>query len=290
MRQFLFLIFRCRRLRQEVIWKILISRFSRFQDCYHQGKGLQGRHQAMGWAEADGVPGGSAGHWTDSQQSSLPRQVARVSLLQAVVGQRALDQLRWVTWHIIMAFKSVLFAPPLHNPTFFFSYRATQFFTEKSVARSKQKYNPNLSSLIKMLVGRWTEASCSVVIYLLKFQVYAFTPNYKFRTRFDDKILSRSPFVLNAFLPKYQMRSNATKRWSAWPNHKVVNTIFKRDYKFRKFSGHKWRSHRKLIAPTFHLNVLKSFIELFNDNSRHVCKKMRSLDGKTFDCHDCKLN
>ncbi|CRK90412.1 CLUMA_CG004149, isoform A [Clunio marinus] len=51
-------------------------------------------------------------------------------------------------------------------------------------------------------------------------------------------------------------------------------------------SGSKWRSHRKLIAPTFHLNVLKSFIELFNDNSRHVCQKMRDLNGKTFDCHD----
>lgn len=51
-------------------------------------------------------------------------------------------------------------------------------------------------------------------------------------------------------------------------------------------TGHKWRSHRKLIAPTFHLNVLKSFIELFNDNSRHVCHKMRALNGKTFDCHD----
>nr|QQL94340.1 cytochrome P450 4g15 [Prodiamesa olivacea] len=51
-------------------------------------------------------------------------------------------------------------------------------------------------------------------------------------------------------------------------------------------SGHKWRAHRKLIAPTFHLNVLKSFLELFNDNSRHVCNKMRALNGKTFDCHD----
>ncbi len=50
--------------------------------------------------------------------------------------------------------------------------------------------------------------------------------------------------------------------------------------------GQKWRAHRKLIAPTFHLNVLKSFIELFNDNSRLVCKKMRALNGKTFDCHD----
>ncbi|KAG5674660.1 hypothetical protein PVAND_004613 [Polypedilum vanderplanki] len=51
-------------------------------------------------------------------------------------------------------------------------------------------------------------------------------------------------------------------------------------------SGQKWRAHRKLIAPTFHLNVLKSFIELFNDNSRLVCKKMLALNGKTFDCHD----
>ncbi|CAG9801779.1 unnamed protein product [Chironomus riparius] len=51
-------------------------------------------------------------------------------------------------------------------------------------------------------------------------------------------------------------------------------------------SGQKWRAHRKLIAPTFHLNVLKSFIELFNDNSRLVCKKMKALNGKTFDCHD----
>lgn len=35
-------------------------------------------------------------------------------------------------------------------------------------------------------------------------------------------------------------------------------------------TGQKWRAHRKLIAPTFHLNVLKSFIDLFNANSREV--------------------
>lgn len=35
-------------------------------------------------------------------------------------------------------------------------------------------------------------------------------------------------------------------------------------------TGQKWRAHRKLIAPTFHLNVLKSFIDLFNANSRDV--------------------
>ncbi|KAH8238213.1 hypothetical protein KR032_001217 [Drosophila birchii] len=51
-------------------------------------------------------------------------------------------------------------------------------------------------------------------------------------------------------------------------------------------TGQKWRSHRKLIAPTFHLNVLKSFIELFNENSKNVVRKLRAEDGRTFDCHD----
>ncbi|XP_062137872.1 cytochrome P450 4g15 [Drosophila sulfurigaster albostrigata] len=51
-------------------------------------------------------------------------------------------------------------------------------------------------------------------------------------------------------------------------------------------TGQKWRAHRKLIAPTFHLNVLKSFIELFNENSRNVVRKLRAEDGRTFDCHD----
>lgn len=51
-------------------------------------------------------------------------------------------------------------------------------------------------------------------------------------------------------------------------------------------TGNKWRSHRKLIAPTFHLNVLKSFIDLFNENSRLVVNKMAQEGGKTFDAHD----
>ncbi|XP_053948671.1 cytochrome P450 4g15 [Anastrepha obliqua] len=51
-------------------------------------------------------------------------------------------------------------------------------------------------------------------------------------------------------------------------------------------TGAKWRAHRKLIAPTFHLNVLKSFIDLFNENSLHVVRKLRAEGGKTFDCHD----
>ncbi|CAH1159369.1 unnamed protein product [Phaedon cochleariae] len=51
-------------------------------------------------------------------------------------------------------------------------------------------------------------------------------------------------------------------------------------------TGQKWRAHRKLIAPTFHLNVLKSFIDLFNANSREVVQKLKKEVGKEFDCHD----
>ncbi|KAF5284523.1 hypothetical protein FQR65_LT13508 [Abscondita terminalis] len=51
-------------------------------------------------------------------------------------------------------------------------------------------------------------------------------------------------------------------------------------------SGQKWRAHRKLIAPTFHLNVLKGFIDLFNANSRATVDKIRELGKKTFDCHN----
>ncbi|XP_043249673.1 cytochrome P450 4g15 [Colletes gigas] len=51
-------------------------------------------------------------------------------------------------------------------------------------------------------------------------------------------------------------------------------------------TGPKWRAHRKLIAPTFHLNVLKSFIDLFNANSRAVVEKMRQEGNKEFDCHN----
>ncbi|KAL1122918.1 hypothetical protein AAG570_003243 [Ranatra chinensis] len=51
-------------------------------------------------------------------------------------------------------------------------------------------------------------------------------------------------------------------------------------------SGEKWRAHRKLIAPTFHLNVLKNFMGLFNANSRAVVERMKSELGKQFDCHD----
>ncbi|KAK5643678.1 hypothetical protein RI129_007523 [Pyrocoelia pectoralis] len=51
-------------------------------------------------------------------------------------------------------------------------------------------------------------------------------------------------------------------------------------------TGSTWRAQRKLIAPTFHLNVLKRFVDLFNANSRTTVDKLRKECGNTFDCHD----
>ncbi|XP_066997554.2 cytochrome P450 4g15 isoform X2 [Anabrus simplex] len=52
-------------------------------------------------------------------------------------------------------------------------------------------------------------------------------------------------------------------------------------------SGGKWRSHRKLIAPTFHLNVLKGFVDLFYENSKVLVKRLKKEcdSGKEFDVH-----
>lgn len=51
-------------------------------------------------------------------------------------------------------------------------------------------------------------------------------------------------------------------------------------------NGETWRHQRKMIAPTFHLNVLKRFMDEFNKNSQRVINRMAKENGKTFDCHD----
>lgn len=52
--------------------------------------------------------------------------------------------------------------------------------------------------------------------------------------------------------------------------------------------GDTWKNHRKLIAPAFHMNVLKTFVGLFYKNSVAVVEKMREEVGMNneFDCHD----
>lgn len=51
-------------------------------------------------------------------------------------------------------------------------------------------------------------------------------------------------------------------------------------------TGDRWRSHRKLIAPAFHINVLKSFVNIFNKHSLNVVDRLKGETGKVFDVHD----
>lgn len=54
-------------------------------------------------------------------------------------------------------------------------------------------------------------------------------------------------------------------------------------------TGEKWRTHRKIIAPTFHMNILKTFVPLFNQNSLDLVERLRSSVGQEIDIHDHML-
>ncbi|KAH8396155.1 hypothetical protein KR222_004265 [Zaprionus bogoriensis] len=51
-------------------------------------------------------------------------------------------------------------------------------------------------------------------------------------------------------------------------------------------NGHHWRHHRKMIAPTFHQSILKSFVPTFVEHSKAVSARMAKEVGKSFDVHD----
>lgn len=51
-------------------------------------------------------------------------------------------------------------------------------------------------------------------------------------------------------------------------------------------NGSHWRHHRKMIAPTFHQSILKSFVPTFVQHSKTVVDRMRKEIGKEFDVHD----
>ncbi|EFN85368.1 Cytochrome P450 4g15 [Harpegnathos saltator] len=50
--------------------------------------------------------------------------------------------------------------------------------------------------------------------------------------------------------------------------------------------GNKWRKHRKVIAPTFHMSILKTFVPLIYENSLDLARRLREKVGQQFDCHD----
>jgi cytochrome P450 len=48
--------------------------------------------------------------------------------------------------------------------------------------------------------------------------------------------------------------------------------------------GQKWHTHRKMITPTFHFNILDSFLEVFSEKSEILINKLKKEVGsKGFD-------
>ncbi|KAL1509300.1 hypothetical protein ABEB36_004062 [Hypothenemus hampei] len=50
--------------------------------------------------------------------------------------------------------------------------------------------------------------------------------------------------------------------------------------------GEKWRTHRKMIAPTFHSAILKSFMPIFNKNAENLIQQLELVKGNILDVHD----
>ncbi|KDR22530.1 cytochrome P450 4C1-like [Zootermopsis nevadensis] len=49
-------------------------------------------------------------------------------------------------------------------------------------------------------------------------------------------------------------------------------------------SGQKWKSHRKLITPTFHFKILETFVDAFNSNADILIKQLSThVNGSEFD-------
>jgi cytochrome P450 len=57
-------------------------------------------------------------------------------------------------------------------------------------------------------------------------------------------------------------------------------------------SGDKWLNHRKLIQPTFHLNILEKFVQTFAASSQNLHEKLRGKDeiNITTFINDCVLD
>ncbi|XP_018327476.1 cytochrome P450 4g15-like [Agrilus planipennis] len=50
--------------------------------------------------------------------------------------------------------------------------------------------------------------------------------------------------------------------------------------------GEKWKNHRKIIAPTFHIHILKTFINSLNNNGSSLVKRLENEISNNFDIHD----
>jgi cytochrome P450 family 4 len=51
-------------------------------------------------------------------------------------------------------------------------------------------------------------------------------------------------------------------------------------------TGKKWSARRKLITPTFHFNILKQFVQTFDEHADTLVQNLKRLaDGQELDIH-----
>lgn len=59
------------------------------------------------------------------------------------------------------------------------------------------------------------------------------------------------------------------KAFSAWVGNGLITS-----------TGTTWKSHRRIITPTFHFSILEQFVDVFNDISEILIKKLGREVGK----------
>ncbi|UYV77774.1 CYP4V2 [Cordylochernes scorpioides] len=48
-------------------------------------------------------------------------------------------------------------------------------------------------------------------------------------------------------------------------------------------AGSRWKSHRKMITPSFHFRILEDFVPVFNEQSRVLASKLDATNGSKVD-------
>ena len=66
-------------------------------------------------------------------------------------------------------------------------------------------------------------------------------------------------------------------RWNLHPISYYLMTLY---VSISRSTGQKWFERRKLLTPTFHFAILKSFLDVFNDQSFIFVKKMEKYADK----------